>query len=108
MTHGGKTIDEVYYDRNTAAFALLRSLDLLGYDVYWRATDKPRWPAIAARLGYGEVGWHVPYSELEPHDDWLQQSPDDVEYYSRDEKNDRLYEFATGGPLGDSHPALDK
>lgn len=98
MKSGDKSLDAVYYDRNVSAFALLRALDIEGYDVYWRHTDDPEWPVICAQLGYGEVGWHVPMEELEPHKDWIRQAVDDYEYYSREVKNDRLLEFAQSGP----------
>lgn len=99
-----KSKTQIYYDRNTLAFAFLRLCLANGIPVGWRMTDDKYFPAVVAELDAGEVGWHVPRDQLEPHrstetDGWLPLYAPDFQGYSRDVKNERLQEFAKTYPL---------
>lgn len=97
---------EIYADRNALVLGFLRILKTVGVEVYWRETEEFKWPAVAALLPNGEVGWHFPMTEeathprydgpvLEDHLDWIPRSDGEYTQYSRHMKNERVESFAS-------------
>lgn len=99
-----KSVSEVYEDRNVLAFAFARSICTLGetlydlgvldecdvYDAGWYLHDE--WAVVFVELPEGQVSWHVRPEDVP---EWLMEhDPSAFDGHTREEKNERLLEFA--------------
>ena len=92
-----KEIDAVYDDRNLLACALVESVgeDVMGGWTPAPDTDSDEWAIVWLELPVGQVSWHVPQALAER----LVTRNDDYDWdgHTREEKNERLAEWATDG-----------
>ncbi len=65
MSNQSNSKDDAYLDRNLAVMALAKLAKQKGYPVGIMLDPcEPDWPVIMIDLPTGQVGWHVPESEL--------------------------------------------
>ncbi len=76
MSNQSNSKEDAYLDRNLAVMALAKLAKQQGYSVGIKQDpQEPGWPVIMIDLPTGQVGWHIPESELcgaglEYHGDW--------------------------------------
>lgn len=78
--------DEMYEDRNSAVLWALKNHD---GEVGWREHTFGDFVVVWAETDEGEVSWHVP-RELVKDCAWLEEKPKDYDYYSTEEKIQRV------------------
>ena len=101
----GKTIEEVYADRNAAVVALAEAIRRLGlerpnstkYRAWWAPddgndADADEWAVIYVSLASSQVSWHVPRRMAESS--CLPCESPRWDGHTRDEKNERLRSWA--------------
>ena len=65
MSNQSNSIEDAYLDRNLAVMALAKLAQKQGYQVgIMQDPQQPGWPVIMIDLPTGQVGWHLPKSEL--------------------------------------------
>ncbi len=65
MTNQSNSKDDAYIDRNLAVLVLAKLAQQQGYTVGIKQDPKePDWPVMMIELPSGQVGWHIPASEL--------------------------------------------
>lgn len=104
-----KSISEVYQDRNRLAAAFAMLAHRVGGSSCaggWQPpaaedADADEWAVCWARLPTGQVSWHVPRSLVEATA--LVRERLEWDGHDRDEKNDRLLDYARLDHVTDSH-----
>ena len=96
----GKTLDEVYRDRNLLALAFAEAINQLDaggyYNAVWRPAegddaDADEWAIVQVRTPEGQVSWHVPRELAEASN--LRRSVEPWDGHDREEKNRRLARY---------------
>ena len=65
MSNQSNTKEDAYLDRNLAVMALAKLAKQHGYSVgVVEDPQQPGWPVIMIELPTGQVGWHIPATEL--------------------------------------------
>lgn len=65
MTDQSNSKDDAYFDRNQAVMALAKLAMQQGYKTgICIDPSEPDWPVLMIDLPSGQVGWHLPKSEL--------------------------------------------
>lgn len=78
--------DEMYGDRNSAVMWALKNYD---GEVGWREHAMGDFVVVWAETDEGEISWHVP-RELVRDCAWIEEKPKDYDYYSTEEKIQRV------------------
>ena len=91
MSNQSSSIDDAYLDRNLAVMALAKLAEQQGYPVgIMQDPQQPGWPVIMIDLPSGQVGWHIPESDL--LGSWQKYS-DEWDGHNLKDKRQRLAQF---------------
>lgn len=91
MSNQSNSIHDAYLDRNLAVMALAILAQQQGYPVGIKQDpQQPGWPVIMIDLPTGQVGWHIPESDL--RGSW-QEYPGEWDGHNLKEKRQRMAAF---------------
>ncbi|WP_448872440.1 hypothetical protein [Desulfobulbus propionicus] len=96
MTTQSSTLDDAYFDRNQAVMAMARMALQLGYKVGLRVDPaEPDWPVLMIDLPTGQVGYHLPKTEV--LGEWPAYDQD-WDGHGLEEKRRRIKKFIIASP----------